>query len=137
MIFESQSGYTLELKRIKNKLALQNLMYNAGLQESLLAEIEKSNDPQNEIKKEFENLSDKQRIERTQAYSRLFAFCIMSGVDSYPPDGDVKLLQSLGYDTTTKRLVVLEWVRNIVIEGDTEAGELMGLILAHSFANEE
>lgn len=137
MIFESQSGYTLELKPIKNKLALQNLMYNAGLQESLLTEIEKSKDPQKEIKKEFEQLSDKQKIERTQAYSKLFAFCIMSGIDTYPPDSDVKLLQSLGHDTSTKRLVVLEWVRNIVIEGDTEAGELMGMILACSFANEE
>lgn len=94
----------------------------------------------NSSRDEIENkLSDKtndtERRQSIDAINQLFSFCMTRGIETVPQDNVIDDLRAMGFDSDNKNIMRMFWLRHLELEDQDEAGELVGLIIALSFAS--
>jgi len=119
-----KSGIELKLKPVA-KLALHNILYRMGI----------SFTPGGPSP--FEQFGAKTDTEKTKAletFGQLFGYCITQGIETDAPKSAVEELEASGFPVDNPNIARLHWLRGIELDDQEEAGKLIGLIMALTFA---
>ncbi len=64
------------------------------------------------------------------ASAQLFSYCAGWGVVDEPTEEERELLEELGFGANGPHLSRINWLRYLLLEDETEAGELIGAVLS-------
>jgi hypothetical protein len=117
--FELRCGVTLHLRQV-NRQALRPIMLKLGGGRTL-------QDPER-----LRKLTGKAMERATQGIEQLFNYCAGWGVIDEAPEEAVAELGEMGFRVDTVRLARINWIRYLLVEDETEGGELVGAVLTYS-----
>ena len=117
--FELKCGVTLHLKQV-NRQALRPIMLRLGGGSTL-------QDPER-----LRKLTGKALERAIRGIEQLFNYCAGWGVTDDAPEEAVVELGEMGFNVDTARLARINWIRYLLVEDETEAGELVGAVLTFS-----
>lgn len=117
--FELKCGVALHLRQV-NRQALRPIMLKLGGGSTL-------QDPER-----LRNLEGKEKDLATRGIEQLFNYCAGWGVTDDAPEEAVAELAEMGFNISTVRLARINWIRYLLVEDETEGGELVGAVLTYS-----
>lgn len=127
--FELKCGITLQLQPVSAD-AIRNLIADSDM-EPIVSQWETLTDA-GATKRLEQSLDTQTMLDINRGTTRLFNYCIGFGVVHTPPQDELKELHSMGFDTSTPRIALVNWLRYLKLDGTDEAGELVGTIMTLS-----
>jgi hypothetical protein len=132
--YTTKSGVELELQPVSQE-ALRNLFSDAAFSPIFENPTVLEQDGAARVLVAGKSPSELMRV--SGAATRLFNYCIGWGVKTDPDEESLHELRALGFEIATPRVARVNWLRYIELDGQDEAGELIGAILTLSYGGDE
>lgn len=129
--FITKSGIVLRLAKV-NTLSLQDILYRMGYQSAVID----SEQGKSDFKKWYQRLDSERAKEVNEAMNQLLNLCCMFGVENDVPLDAIEELRAIGFNTTSKRILRMHWLRNLVFEDEIEAALFWPEVIKFSTAKD-
>jgi hypothetical protein len=129
---ETLDVYVTKKNKIKldlvpvDALALQQILYRTGAQPGA---------SRGDIEKNLVEQTVEESTRTAKAISQLFGYCLGQGITTNTPDQFLEELEAMGFSSENKNVERINWLKHIELDGQEEAGELVGKIAAITFSS--